>query len=259
MISMAYDIAQLDSADFAELANTLGDTPETTVSVHLLKKKLCKAFVAGSPTSFSAAIVQGHFDSEEPRGFGTEARALWELLQLVEGWDCISVNRQCAKPLGDLIEKSNGVKVRYYGDVYHSLTRPVQLFTNDHVRELTIHDRNLIASAPIEIQGGGYEDMKTMLSEGIVAGAIDAGQLVSIAHTSGVTDLHGEIGVGTLEPWRKKGLCSAAASIVSNRLQEQGRVPVWSTGEDNFASLRVAAKLGFREVSRRTYVILIKS
>ena len=101
--------------------------------------------------------------------------------------------------------------------------------------------------------------METMLSEGIVAGAIDAGQLVSIAHTSGVTDLHGEIGVGTLESWRKRGLCSAAASIVSNRLQKQGRVPVWSTGEDNFASLRVAAKLGFREVSRRTYVILIKS
>ena len=256
---MGYNIAQLDPADFAELANTLGDTPETVVEVHLLRKKLCKAFVAGSPTSFSAAIVQSHFDSEEPMGFGTEARALWELLQLVEGWDCIGVNRQCAKPLGDLIENSNGVKVRYYDDVYHSLTRPVQLFIHDHVRELTMQDRNLIASAPIEIQGSGYEDMETMLSEGIVAGAIDAGQLVSIAHTSGVTDLHGEIGVGTLEPWRKRGLCSAAASIVSNRLQEQGRVPIWSTGEDNFASLRVAAKLGFREVSRRTYVILIKS
>ena len=256
---MAYDIAQLNPADFAELANTLGDTPETVVAVHLLRKKLCKAFVAGSPTSFSAAIVQGYFDSEEPRGFGTEAQALWELLQLVEGWDCIGVNRQCAKPLGDLIEKSNGVKVRYYGDVYHSLTRPVRLFTSEYVRELTTQDRNLIASAPIEIQGSGYEDMETMLSEGIVAGAVDTDQLVSIAHTSGVTDLHGEIGVGTLEPWRKRGLCSAAASIVSNRLQEEGRVPVWSTGEDNFASLRVAAKLGFQEVSRRTYVIPIKN
>ncbi|MCY3682527.1 MAG: GNAT family N-acetyltransferase [Gemmatimonadetes bacterium] len=253
------NIAQLDPADFTELADTLGDTPETVVAVHLLRKKLCKAFVAGSPTSFSAAIVQGYFDSEEPRGFGTEARALWELLQLVEGWDCIGVNRQCAKSLGDLIENSNGVKVRYYGDVYHSLTRPVRLFTSEYVRELTTQDRNLIASAPIEIQGGGYEDMETMLSEGIVAGAVDADQLVSIAHTSGVTDLHGEIGVGTLEPWRKMGLCSAAASIVSNRLQKEGRVPVWSTGEDNFASLRVAAKLGFQEVSRRTYVIPIKN
>ena len=38
---MAYDIAQLDSADFAELANTLGDTPETVVAVHLLRTKNC--------------------------------------------------------------------------------------------------------------------------------------------------------------------------------------------------------------------------
>jgi RimJ/RimL family protein N-acetyltransferase len=30
---------------------------------------------------------------------------------------------------------------------------------------------------------------------------------------------------------------------------------VWSTGEHNLASLRVAAKLGFREVGRMTYVI----
>ena len=256
---MAYDVAQLDPAEFAELANTLGDMPETVGSVHLLRKRLCKAFVAGSRTSFSAAVVQGHFDSEEPMGFGTEARALWALLQLVEGWDCISVSSRCARPLGDLLENFDGAKVRYYGAVYLSLTRPVQRFTDAHVRELTMQDRSLIASAPAEIQGGGYEDREAMLSEGIVAGAVDAGRLVSIAHTSGVTDLHGEIVVGTLEPWRKRGLCSAAASIVSNRLQEEGRVPVWCTGEDNHASLRVAAKLGFREVSRRTYVILVKS
>ena len=39
---MAYDIAQLDSADFAELADTLGDTPETVVAVHLLKKNCAR-------------------------------------------------------------------------------------------------------------------------------------------------------------------------------------------------------------------------
>ena len=184
---------------------------------------------------------------------------LCELLQLVEGWDCISVSPQCAKPLGDLLVKFDGVRVRYYDDIYHSLTRPARLFTNDHVREFGIQDRSLIASAPAEIRGAGYEDCERMLSEGIVAGAIDGDRLVSIAHTSGVTDLYGEIGVGTLEPWRKRGLCSAVASIVSNRLQEGGRVPVWSTGEDNYASLRVAAKLGFRAVSRRTFVILVRS
>lgn len=35
---MAYDIAQLDSADFAELANTLGDTPERVVVTRIWKQ-----------------------------------------------------------------------------------------------------------------------------------------------------------------------------------------------------------------------------
>jgi hypothetical protein len=34
-------------------------------------------------------------------------------------------------------------------------------------------------------------------------------------------------------------------------------VPVGSTGEDNVAALRVARRLGFEEVGRRTYVNLI--
>lgn len=45
------------------------------------------------------------------------------------------------------------------------------------------------------------------------------------------------------------------AAIVCRWVQDSGRVPVWSCGEDNLASLRVAQKLGFREVSRRVYLI----
>ena len=33
-----------------------------------------------------------------------------------------------------------------------------------------------------------------------------------------------------------------------------GLVPVWSAGEDNETSLRIAARLGFDEVSRRVYL-----
>ena len=51
------------------------------------------------------------------------------------------------------------------------------------------------------------------------------------------------------------GFATAAASIVTRRMQETHRIPVWSSGEDNMASLRVARKLGFQEVSRLIYVI----
>lgn len=94
-----------------------------------------------------------------------------------------------------------------------------------------------------------------MLSDGIVAGAVISGELAAIAFTSAMTERHADIGVATLEGFRNQGLATAAASLVIQRVRESGRAPVWSTGEDNHASLSVARKLGFEERFRRTYVI----
>jgi len=80
-------------------------------------------------------------------------------------------------------------------------------------------------------------------------------EIVVIAHTSARTEHYADIGVFTLKEWRGRGFATAAASIVAKRVQEVGQIPLWSTGEDNIASLRIAQKLGFTEVSRSTYVI----
>ena len=255
---MTNNYMELDKADFPELAMVLGDTPETVISVHLLRRGLCKAYVAGSPSCPEAVIIQGIFDPKEPAGFGHDSNLLWELLKSLENWDCVDVGSTCAKQLGYLIQKATGAMIRYYGDVYHTLTKPMKHFSKDNVRLLTPEDHSLIESAPSEIQGAGFEDLTTMLSEGIVAGAIESNRLVAIAHTSAITEIHGDIGVGTLGLRRGQGYSTAAASIVADRLQEIGRIPVWSSGEGNYASLRVAKKLGFQEVSRKTYVILEK-
>jgi predicted GNAT family acetyltransferase len=61
--------------------------------------------------------------------------------------------------------------------------------------------------------------------------------------------------VYTKEAYRRRGFATAAASLVARRVQEAGQIPVWSAGGHNVASLRVAEKLGFEEVSRRVYVI----
>jgi predicted GNAT family acetyltransferase len=67
--------------------------------------------------------------------------------------------------------------------------------------------------------------------------------------------LYGEVGVYTAEAYRGQGMATAAASLVVQGVRETGRVPVWSAGGTNAASLRVAEKLGYVEVSRRRYVI----
>jgi predicted GNAT family acetyltransferase len=94
-----------------------------------------------------------------------------------------------------------------------------------------------------------------LLTEGIIAAAIVDGGVVAIAHTAARTERHADLGVATLPAWRGRGLATAAAALVAERVRAAGQIPVWSTGETNAASRRVAQKLGFREVARRTYLI----
>jgi predicted GNAT family acetyltransferase len=62
--------------------------------------------------------------------------------------------------------------------------------------------------------------------------------------------------VATLPAYRRRGFATAAAALVATAIQAGGRIPVWSCGETNQASLRVATNLGFEPVLRRVYIIL---
>jgi len=123
------------------------------------------------------------------------------------------------------------------------------------VRELSVADLDLLEAAPPELRGAGFGSTHDLLREGVVACAVVGGAVVSIGHTSARTSRYADIGVFTAEQWRGRGLATAAAALVATRVQETGQIPVWSTGEDNWASLRVAEKLGFRTTLQRTYVI----
>jgi predicted GNAT family acetyltransferase len=123
---------------------------------------------------------------------------------------------------------------------------------------LTVEDADLIEAAPKAIRGAGFASREEILTAGIVAGAGFGGELVVIAHTSARTEKCSDIGGATLEPWRFRGFSTAAVSLVAGAIQDADQIPEWSVGADNHASVQVAQKLGFKEVSRRTYVILEK-
>ncbi len=237
------------------LAAALGDAPESVISVHLLARGTSEAYVAGDPTHPDGVILQGGSDPGELMSFGSDAAVLWELLRLVEGWWCVSVVEPCAGDLGGIIEVRTGGTVRYYGDIYHVLRGPVARLHCEAVRLLTPDDLELVEAAPAEVQGSGWTSPREMLEEGVVAGAVVKGGLVAIAFTHARSARHADVAVNTLRKWRGRGFAGAAASLVAQRLQEAGQIPVWSTGEGNRASLRVAQKLGFTPVARRTYVI----
>ena len=114
-----------------------------------------------------------------------------------------------------------------------------------------------MASAPPELRASCWDSLDSLLSQGIIACAIVSGQIVATALTAARSQRHADVGVYTHPNHRQRGFATAAASMVARRVREAGQIPVWGAGEHNTASLRVAAKLGFVEVSRRTYVIKV--
>lgn len=246
----------LDATQYDLLAAALGDTPETLHSSHVLRRRTCNAYVAGDVTHFAGAIVQADALPSEPTGFGSDPEVLWQLLQLTEGWTCLLVDRRSAAPLGQIMEKRLGVAVRYLDDISYTLTQPAAVFHDMAVRRLSLDDLALLEAAPPELRAGLWSNPCEMLFEGIVACAIISDKIVATALATACTDRHADVGVFTQRGFRGRGYATAAASLVAQGIQEGGRIPVWSAGEHNAASLRLAEKLGFREVSRRRYVIL---
>ena len=244
----------MDPDGIRRLVDAIKETPETVIPIHLLTQGTCKAYAVGDPASSDAVVVQSDSLREEPFGIGGDALGLWALLRHLDDWIVVDVSPAVAPRLGALIRDATGKRVCYYGDVYHTLTKPAPVIDEPAVRELTRDDLGLLEAAGVD--GAGFRGaLSVLLEDGAVAGAVVDGRIVGTAQTAALTGRYGDIGVGTDDRWRGRGFATAAASIVARRMQETGRTPVWSCGEDNMASLRVAEKLGFEEFSRLTYVI----
>ena len=241
-----------------DLADAIGDTPETVIGTHLLRRGLADAHVFGDRRRPDGAIVQSHSLRSEPWCLGTDPAAVLDLLRPLNDWRrqgmSPNVDARLAPPLAALAEKDLHVKVEFYGDVYHTLSVPVADVSVPEVRQLDTEDVYILAAYRGSALGTGFATFEDLLTDGLAAGAVVEGSLVGLAHTNALTSGYADIGVATDKAFRRRGFASAAASIVARRIQERGLVPVWSTGEDNEASLRVAARLGFREVSRRVYL-----
>ncbi len=235
------------------LAESLPDTPETVIATSQLRRGLARAWVSGAVTTFETAVIEDTGQPGEPLVYGRDPQQMASFLTQIPGWTCVNVSSDIAPDLAPLIAAQMGRAVRCLGDVYHTLTYHASSLSHPHVRLLTPADLSLLEAAPFELQGP--QPRRTLL-EMAVAGAIVDGQLVAIAQNYARSTMYGEIGVHTLPEWRHHGYASAAAAVIARYLRALNLIPVWSCGEENETSLRVAQKLGFTEVSRRVYIIL---
>src|SRR5687767_8525578 len=112
-----------DPAACRALLAALGGTPRCVLAHHLLSRGWGRACVVADSHQPDAAVVDTTFEpgvwpAGEPTGIGTDTAALWAALRVMDGWGCVLVERDCAEPLGELIQAETGQRVKYYGEVF---------------------------------------------------------------------------------------------------------------------------------------------
>jgi GNAT superfamily N-acetyltransferase len=253
------EVRQLDPGECESLFQSLEDTPETVIASHQLRHGLCNVYVEGGTGRPDAVVLRPFHPRDELVGFGSDIESLGRILRSLPNWSCVNVDDGTAHLLGPILEAGLRRPVRYTVDVYHTLDRPVMLGPHESVRYLRDEDLDLLTVAPTDIQEAclGCGTFERLLEAGIVAGAVINEELVAVGSTWATSVRYADLAVVTFEPWRGRGLATACAALVAAAIQRSDRVPVWSTGEHNVASLHAARKLGFKEVGRRTYVSVV--
>lgn len=240
------------TAEGEAMALALGDTPETVFAAQLVSRGLCRASLLGDSARFSAAMIEVF--PGQVLGFGEETRALWELLRRIPAWTSVGVAARHAADLRAAIEQETRRTMRAQTVEFSVLTIPVTAVDHPDVRLLDVGEVDLLLTGPGGSVGRAYGSPQALLTEGVVAGAIHQRELVARAHTSCHSPHYADVAIATREGWRGRGLATAAASLACERVQQQGRTPIWSTTADNHASRRVATKLGFVTWSQVIYL-----
>jgi RimJ/RimL family protein N-acetyltransferase len=239
-------------------AASLPDHPFTFSARSVLRRGTGSVWLDGDSSDPAAAVVLSSAQPTEPMAFGPDVDALWGLLRKLPGWTCVHLASEDAPRLARALERELRAPTRIYADIYYVLDHPPAPLRHGSVRRLTEDDLEMVERAPHELRPTGYLSVLAALSGSVVAGGIVGGELVARVSMTDSSEDFADIGSYTLEPWRNRGLASAAGSLVATEVFSRGMTPVWSTGEDNVRSQRVALKLGFREFGRQAYVIVPK-
>ena len=242
-------VTVLDTDGREALASQLGERPETAISLHVLRTGDGIALAIGETTPFAAALVGWSDNLGWPQGYG-DPSLIVALLASYPSWTAVCVASPDGGAVASARAEHTGRPSRQIAEVYYELDRPP---TGDHsaARVLDSGDLAVLDPSAAELD---IADPRALLRNCIAAGVVLDDRVVALAHNGANSTRYGDVGVATLERYRRRGFASACGRLVAARVLESDRVPVWCTGDDNTASERTATAIGFREVSRRVSV-----
>jgi predicted GNAT family acetyltransferase len=241
------------------LAAAIGERPETLMTLEQLRRGLCRATILGTPQAPLAVVIQPDAFPGDASAHGDDPDLLWRLLQALPGWESIEISAALAPALAERISAATNRSCQLDEEIFYTLDHPVADWSHPAVRRLAAADLPLMEAATDALQMGDWRfgSAAALIADGFAAGAIVDGELVAVGFTAARGGCLADVGIVTRKDWRNRGFSTAAAALVCADIQEAGLTPVWGTSTDNLASQRVAAKLGFQEVSRRVYINLI--
>jgi hypothetical protein len=250
---------QLSDAAYRELQSALGIAPLTVIPLHCVRRGAARVLVHGSLAAPNAVLIRRDDLPDELSAHGHDVSAMWSLLQTQVGYRCVEVDGAIAPALRSSMAP-HFPAVGLYADVYYTLDEVGALgepaCPEITTRLLMERDVALLERAPSKLWLSGFGSNAAGLRESIAAGAIIEGEIVAVAEAGAYTGRYADVGVHTLDGFRGLGLATRAAWLVMRELGARGWTPLWSAGDDNHASRRVAQKLGMAEVFRSVYLVV---
>jgi RimJ/RimL family protein N-acetyltransferase len=151
-------------------------------------------------------------------------------------WSGRQIDDQTLDPLRRAVRVWRGDAVESHG--------PALRF--GEVRAASVPDHTVVIDeANAQLLDANFPYTRTVLSERApVVGIVRDGAVVSACYSSRRRRDAAEAGVDTIEPYRGQGFAVGVVAAWAVAARRGGLMPLYSTSWDNYASLKIAAKLG---------------
>lgn len=234
------------------LAAWIGERPETVLSVHALSSGAGRIWLEGTPDAPRGVLVEPALTPGEPQGFG-QPEALLACLERADALHCIEIDVNTAGTLRGRFSRRWGIE-REVVDVTHLLDRVPPEITHPLVRQLAPSDFGELTVADSDLLPGN-ELVEAAAAAGRLHAAVDGRKIVGHGSSFAAGARYADVGVAVDSAYRRQQIATAAAAQTCRQLEADGLRPVWGAGSHNTASLRTAARLGFREVARLVFLV----
>ena len=150
----------------------------------------------------------------------------------------------------DKVELNGRVNFKFKQDIYFTFKQNMPKINCKIVRtDMDIFNDMKGSVVPMFF----WKDAEHFCQHGVGFSLFYDNKLASTAYSAYVHDNYLELGIETIEEYRGKGLAQLVCSALIDYCLQNNFEPVWSCRLENTGSCKLAQKLGFEPVSKRTY------